>query len=108
CIIFFLVLFFYGHRHHRVLHSFPTRRSSDLILYAEADGHYTDVHTDKHKYTLRGNLKSIHESVLDNPVFKRVHKSFLVNTARVHKVLKHEMVLENGKVIPLGKTSSAK
>lgn len=74
------------------------------ILYAEADGHYTDVHTDKHKYTLRGNLKSIHESVLDNPVFKRVHKSFLVNTARVHKVLKHEMVLENGKVIPLGKT----
>lgn len=74
------------------------------VLYAEADGHYTDIHTEKRKYTLRGNLKSIHASVLNSPLFKRVHKSFLVNTSRVHKILKNEVVLENGKVIPLGKT----
>jgi DNA-binding LytR/AlgR family response regulator len=73
------------------------------ILYAEADGHYTDLHTDKRKYTLRGNLKSIHDSLLNSPLFKRVHKSFLVNTSRVEKVMKNEVVLENGKVIPLGK-----
>src|SRR5205823_7278939 len=28
--------FFYSYRHHRDLHSFPTRRSSDLIKKAEA------------------------------------------------------------------------
>src|SRR5690606_3202731 len=38
------------------------------ILYAEADGHYTDLYTDNHKFTLRGNLKSVHETVLNSPL----------------------------------------
>src|SRR5205807_8741032 len=29
---FFLLFLFYGFGHHRALHSFPTRRSSDLVL----------------------------------------------------------------------------
>src|SRR5207253_7813240 len=31
------LLSFYAHRHHRHLHSFPTRRSSDLILTGETE-----------------------------------------------------------------------
>src|SRR5207248_9537549 len=28
----FVLFFFYGYGHHRALHSFPTRRSSDLVV----------------------------------------------------------------------------
>jgi len=73
------------------------------ILYAEADGNYTHIHTKDRVYTLRGNLKTIHGTLLTNNKFKRVHKSFVVNTNVIEKVMKSCLILENGVQIPIRK-----
>jgi len=73
------------------------------ILYAEADGNYTHIHTLEKKFTLRNNLKGIHGSILKDAMFQRVHKSYVVNTNRIEKAIKNLLILKNGKQIPVGK-----
>ncbi|MEQ8812608.1 MAG: LytTR family DNA-binding domain-containing protein, partial [Imperialibacter sp.] len=53
------------------------------ILYVEADGSYTKIHTTHGTMTLSMNMKG----VLSNlpPVFLKVHRSFIVNLRMVDK-----------------------
>src|SRR5690606_36543842 len=75
----------------------------DDIIYAEADGNYTHIHMAERVLTLRNNLKNVHSSMLNNLLFKRVHKSFVVNTNQIERVVKNHLILKNGVQVPMGK-----
>ena len=74
----------------------------DTILYAEAYDNYTNLFTESKKYLISATLKSV-EKKLNNPLFIRVHRSYLINIERVAS-LEEGYVHIGEKAIPVGKT----
>jgi len=74
----------------------------DAIHYAEASGSYTDVVTPEGTTTLAINLKHF-ESHLEAPVFMRVHRSFVVNLAKVQEYEGNRLFIGD-KPIPISGT----
>ena len=72
------------------------------IRYAEAYDNYTNLFTDTKKYLVSATLKSV-EQKLNDPVFLRVHRSYLINIDKVDS-LKDGYVHVAGQSIPVGKT----
>lgn len=72
------------------------------ILFLEADGNYTHIHTLSTKYTERKKLKEMLDELGEHP-FVRVHKSYAVNKQKVHS-LTREKILLGGYEIPVGRT----
>jgi two-component system LytT family response regulator len=88
---------------HAVEQSFPAAkqlnrfliRSKDEITFVpvedvdwlEAVGYYTRIHSGKRSHLLRGNLGAI-EAQLDPTRFARIHRSTIVNLARIKKLQK--------------------
>lgn len=52
------------------------------IKYVEAEGSYISIFTDQGRHTLAINLKTFEQN-LDHHQFLRIHRSYLINTARV-------------------------
>ena len=78
------------------------------ILFIEASGHYSEINLiDGSRQLHDKNLEKLVTILPDN--FERVHKSYAISIDQV-KVLhkypgsKYELELQNGKVIPLGRT----
>ena len=70
----------------------------DNILYCEADGNYTIVHTAKERFVITKTLKQI-EHLLQNGQFFRTHQSYLVNLNHIRKYMRGsggEIILSNG------------
>lgn len=77
-------------------------RHSD-ILYVEASGSYSTFYLESGKrITVSKNLKRI-EQMLQDPVFQRVHNSFLVRLASVQSYNHRNgtLHLQNGKEVPI-------
>jgi two-component system LytT family response regulator len=77
-------------------------RQSD-ILYVEASGSYSTFYLESGKrITVSKNLKRI-ELMLQDPVFQRVHNSFLVRLASVQSYNHRNgtLHLQNGKEVPI-------
>jgi two-component system response regulator LytT len=72
------------------------------ILFLEADGNYTHIHTLSTKYTERKKLKEIMDELEGHP-FVRVHKSYAVNKQKIHSHTR-EKILLGGHEIPVGRT----
>jgi two-component system LytT family response regulator len=73
------------------------------ILYVEASGSYSTLYLETGKrITVSKNLKRIAE-MLQDPLFKRVHNSFLVRLASVQTFNHRRGVLQlpNGKEVPV-------
>jgi two-component system LytT family response regulator len=73
------------------------------ILYVEASGSYSTLYLESGKrITVSKNLKRITE-MLQDPLFKRVHNSFLVRLASVHSFNHRRgvLLLSNGKEVPV-------
>ncbi|WP_420574770.1 LytR/AlgR family response regulator transcription factor [Kordia sp.] len=67
-------------------------KTSD-VLYCEASGNYTLVHTNQHKnFLISKNLKKV-ETMIENDDFYRIHRSFLVNLEHVKKISQKGMVI---------------
>lgn len=66
------------------------------IMYAEAVGSYTKIHTNNRTHVLAINLKAF-EKKLGQTNFIRVHRSYLVNVSRIEAI--------NGNLIYIGNTS---
>lgn len=71
------------------------------ILYIEAKGSYSEVVTTNKSYILSYNLSHFSEQV-KHPVFKRVHRSFLVNVNRVDGISNNNLII-NKHYIPISK-----
>lgn len=80
------------------------------ILYIEALENYILVCTVDAKYTVHFTMKSIEEK-LPSDIFKRVHRSYVVNFKRIKEIEGNYIILNTGKdkvSIPIGKSYKAK
>lgn len=72
------------------------------IYYIQADGSYIDI------YTINGKKKTSHTlqywmEKIDDEMFVRIHKSYIVN-ARYVKSVGKTIQLNDGKVLPIGRS----
>jgi two-component system, LytTR family, response regulator len=75
------------------------------ILYVEADDYYARLQTVQgENYLVTKTLREIEET-LDDQLFFRIHRQYLVNISRVKKFLKVEsmVVMSNGKELPVAR-----
>ena len=73
------------------------------ILYLKSDGVYMDIITNKSTkaYIIRGTIESYLSKL--NSDFMRIHRSYIINTAHVEKVLDSTYVLINNEHLPIGR-----
>jgi DNA-binding LytR/AlgR family response regulator len=87
------------------------RFPEDEIIWLEAASQYVQVHTDSARYIVAEPLNRYHAR-LRSDAFVRVHRSAVVNTAKVTRVLRrqngvHELRLSNGVSVPLSRSRRA-
>jgi two-component system LytT family response regulator len=81
---------------------------ADVELF-RADDVYVDVHARGRRHVVRTSLDAL-ERVLDPAQFIRVHRSFIVPTARVRETRRRngvELVLDTGAVVPVSRRRRA-
>ena len=78
--------------------------STDEIIYAKADGNYTELFTDNGKYVISKALKSV-EKLIGHSSFIRCHQSYLVNKNSIAKVFERGqfLILSSGDQIPVSR-----
>ncbi|RMG74268.1 MAG: DNA-binding response regulator [Bacteroidetes bacterium] len=74
----------------------------DEIRYVEGMQNYVAIHTDRGRFLTLLTMKAV-EAELPGPRFLRVHKSYLVATARVDTVQRHELRIGD-QAIPIGRS----
>ena len=73
------------------------------ILYFEIYGHKIFIHkTDKTKETCTGTLKKL-ENFLPPLTFVRPHRSYLVNLEYISEIIRYQIRLSSGDIIPVSK-----
>ncbi|HCY01123.1 MAG TPA: DNA-binding response regulator, partial [Bacteroidales bacterium] len=76
----------------------------------EALENYVVINTRNDKYTIHFTMKAI-ENQLPNSIFKRVHRSFIVNIREIFSIEDNSVVIklsEGRKIIPIGKSYKEK
>ncbi len=75
------------------------------ILYFEGQANYLAIHTSGGEYKMRSTMTAVEEELKVRD-FLRIHKGFLINLEHV-RILKTEgLELDNGEVLPIGKSYS--
>jgi two-component system, LytTR family, response regulator len=82
------------------------------ILYIEAYDDYVKIFT-KDSYFLKKKTMNYYEQTLDNTVFFRTHRSFIINLQQLTKIEPLEknsfvVILKNGKKVPLSRSGYAR
>ncbi|MBS6195358.1 MAG: response regulator transcription factor [Clostridiales bacterium] len=81
----------------------------DTILYLEARGHYTAIHTEARTYELKKSLSQldgqIQNAASSDQDFIFSHRSYLVNLAHVDRVLRTECILSDGSSVPVSRNA---
>ena len=83
-----------GYEHLRIV--------TDDILYIKSDADYTELVLSRKKHLSSEPLRNW-LNILDAHQFARVHKSYIVNTARIVKVLGSQIYLGDNIVVPIGR-----
>lgn len=79
--------------------------SQSDILYFEGQANYLAIHTTSDEYKMRSTMAGV-EKELENSDFLRIHKGFLVNLEHIRVLKTEELELDNGTVLPIGKSYS--
>jgi DNA-binding LytR/AlgR family response regulator len=74
----------------------------DDILYLKSDDHCVLVTTESAKYTILTSLAAC-EKQLPPTLFRRVHRSYIVNISKIDRLNKTEIFINN-QVIPMTRT----
>jgi DNA-binding LytR/AlgR family response regulator len=83
-----------GYEHVRIV--------TDDILYIKSDADYTEVVLPGKKYLSSEPLRNWLQ-ILPSEQFVRVHKSYIVNTARIAKVVGNQIHINSKVVVPVGR-----
>ncbi|MDP4146431.1 MAG: LytTR family DNA-binding domain-containing protein [Bacillota bacterium] len=75
------------------------------ILYFEGESNYVNLYTSKEKYRFRETLGNL-EKQLANKGFLRVHKGYLISQREVFLIKAKEVKLQDGTLIPIGRSYS--
>lgn len=65
----------------------------DSIIAIEAEESYCTIHTSAKKYTVSKNLKHFETVLADNPLFFRVHKSWMISKKHILNYSKSELII---------------
>lgn len=74
---------------------------SSHIIYIESYGHYLTIHTMNGEYRIREKISDILNRLSVD--FKRIHKSIIVNTEYIKQKDGQEVILHDGKRLPIGR-----
>ena len=74
---------------------------SDEILFLKAAGQNTMVYTKTESFLATGLLTTQEENL--PPHFKRIHKSYVINTLYIDSIYRYRAILKDGQEIPIGK-----
>ncbi len=81
--------------------------SVEDILYCQADGNYTTIHSkQKPPLMIAKKLKDVEEMLWEDH-FVRIHNSYIINIRNISEYLKtdgHQIVLDNGVHIPVSRS----
>ena len=82
------------------------------VEWVSAEGNYARLHCGEKSYLIRDSMQRLEET-LDSALFARVHRSAIVNLARVRKLMlerdgSYEIVLASGATVPVGATYRAR
>ncbi|WPP50983.1 LytR/AlgR family response regulator transcription factor [Catalinimonas niigatensis] len=83
-----------GYEHIRVL--------VDDIIYIKSDADYSEIFLPGKKHLSSEPLRKWLE-VLDSYRFTRVHKSYIVNTSMIARVMGNQLTMTNQEIIPIGR-----
>lgn len=72
------------------------------ILYFSMEQKLVRIHTNRKKYMFRGNLNDVINS-LPTKIFRRCHKSYIINLNYNFEIKSNCFELNNGEVIPIGR-----
>lgn len=74
----------------------------DEILYIEAELKTIHIVTRQGEKIIKFPISEV-EKLLDEDIFIKTHRSYIVNKAEIKSLLEKEVVLKNGKRIPISK-----
>jgi len=72
------------------------------ILYVRSDADYTEIFTEEKKYLSQEPLRYWEEH-LDQKKFIRIHRSFLINTSKIEKIIGNRVYLVKKTTVPVGR-----
>lgn len=75
----------------------------NTIRYVEAEGNYLNIYCDAKKYVIRQSLETFLKDV-NNAIFFRIHRSFIVNIQKVVRFSKKEIILSENTILPISRT----
>lgn len=73
------------------------------IDFIKSDGDYTEIHIGTKRYITQDTLKQWQEK-LGEKHFIRIHKSYLLNSAKILKISSNQVVLKDSTQLPIGRT----
>lgn len=74
----------------------------DEILFIKSDADYTEIHLSQKKYLSSEPLRYWLET-LGEDQFMRIHKSYILNTAKMERIATNQVYLEGAVVVPIGR-----
>jgi DNA-binding LytR/AlgR family response regulator len=74
----------------------------DDILFIKSDADYTEIITKNKKHLSSESLRYWQEH-LDNEQFVRVHKSYIINTQKIRKVIGNKLFIDKEMSVPMGR-----
>jgi len=72
------------------------------IRFIQSSADYTEIFTPEKKYLSQEPLR-FWEEYLDQKMFIRIHKSYIINTAKIAKIIGNQVYLEEKIALPLGR-----
>lgn len=72
------------------------------IIYIKSDGDYTEIVLQEKKHLSSESLRYWLENLNDKE-FVRTHKSYIINTSKIQKIVGNQLTLEGGKKAPIGR-----
>lgn len=78
------------------------------IIYCKSDSNYCELNLTGSRKIVASKTLKYFESNLPSTQFIRIHKSYLINLQHIKKYLKREggeLLMSNGKVVPVSRTS---
>ena len=78
------------------------------IWYFEAAGHFSTLYTDRDTIALHMSISSLAKKLAGSSSMVLCHRSYLVNLAHVSSLSKGELLLDDGRKLPLSRSQAAK
>jgi len=75
----------------------------DQILYGEAVGHYCELVCLTKTFSLKIGIKETAQRLEEYGGFMFCHRSYLINLRRISKMGKQDIIMDNGKAVPVSR-----